>query len=232
MALGVVEVGGEHVPVLEADLEDLHVLDVRNGHEQPHRTLQQGRVCLRGLLRDWQVLPEEASEEERQVADEGLVVGGALGVGAGHVGVWRHHRRRLAPHAHAQRRRHLCEEHFKARVVRGTDFARERLVDGPNVERANLGQARKHVVPKSRQRQEVVHESLDERRLENVAERDPVEKLEQRLERADEQRLLRRMAQDVLAKLEDEREVGVERLLQLLCLCAGHLVARKVEHLF
>eukprot|EP00965_Chrysotila_dentata_P137348 4543211-Pleurochrysis_carterae.AAC.1 len=45
----------------------------------------------------------------------------------------------------------------------------------------HLGQARKHVVPKSRQRQEVVHESLDERRLENVAERDPVEKLEQRL---------------------------------------------------
>ena len=77
----------------------------------------------------------------------------------------------------------------------------ERLVDGPNVEGADLGEASEDVVAEGGLRQKLVHERLDELRLEDVAERDPVEELEQRLEGAHEQRHLRRVGHDVLAQL-------------------------------
>ena len=76
-------------------------------------------------------------------------------------------------------------------VVRRAELAGERLVDRADVERADLGEAGEHVVAEGLVGQELVHEVLDQRGLEDVAERDPVEELEQRLEGADEQRHLR-----------------------------------------
>eukprot|EP00962_Isochrysis_galbana_P016891 scaffold4841_cov121-Isochrysis_galbana.AAC.7 len=53
-------------------------------------------------------------------------------------------------------------------IVRSANLAIERLVDGPDVERANLGQTGQHIVPVRRRRQELVHERLDQLRLKNV----------------------------------------------------------------
>ncbi len=123
------------------------------------------------------------------------------------------------------------EEALEVRVVGRRDVAREALVDRADVERADLGEAREHVVAEGGLRQELVDERLDEARLEDVPERDPIEELEERLEGADEEGRLGRVGHDELAQLEDQREVVVERLLQLLRLRRGHLVAREVEDL-
>ena len=87
--------------------------------------------------------------------------------------------------------------------------------DGSDVEGADLGEAGEDVVTEGRLRQELVDEGLDELGLKDVPERDPVEELEQRLEGAHQQGLLDAVGHDVLAELEDQREVGVERLLEL-----------------
>ena len=96
---------------------------------------------------------------------------------------------------------HLGEEGLEVGVVRGAELAGERLVDRADVERADLGEAGEHVVAEGLVGQELVHEVLDQRGLEDVAERDPVEKLEQRLEGAHEKRRLCRVGHDVLAQL-------------------------------
>mmetsp|Transcript_27650 Transcript_27650/g.70460 ORF Transcript_27650/g.70460 Transcript_27650/m.70460 type:complete len:1163 (-) Transcript_27650:210-3698(-) len=231
LALGVVEVGREEVPVLEADFEDLLVLDLGDLDEQVHRRLQQRRVGRRGALGDREVLPEKAGEEEAEVLYERLVRVRAHRVRVRHVGVGQHHRRRRASDAYRDGRRDFGEESLEVAVVRRAHVAGERLVDGADVERADLGEAGEDVVAEGGLRQELVDERLDELSFKDVPERDPVEKLEQSLERADEQRGLRRVGHDVLAELEDERKVGVERLLQLLRLRRRHLVAREVEDL-
>ena len=66
-------------------------------------------------------------------------------------------------------------------IVSCRQLAGEVLVDGTDVERADLDEASEDVVPEGGLRQEGVHKRAHEGRLEDVAERDPVQELEQRL---------------------------------------------------
>lgn len=67
----VVELGCEQVPVFERDLEHLHVLHLRDAHEDAVR-LEEDCVQLL-LLHEGQVVLEEREEEEREVVDEVLI---------------------------------------------------------------------------------------------------------------------------------------------------------------
>jgi hypothetical protein len=66
-------------------------------------------------------------------------------------------------------------------IVSCRQLTGEVLVDGTDVERADLGEASEDVVPERGLRQEGVHKRAHEGRFEDVAERDPVQELEQRL---------------------------------------------------
>ena len=98
-----------------------------------------------------------------------------------HVHVGHDHRGGLPANADADGGGDFPKERLKMAVVGRGQLTREVLVDGANVERADLSEASEDIVPESRLRQESVHERAHEGRLENVAQRDPVEKLKQRL---------------------------------------------------
>ena len=93
------------------------------------------------------MLPEEAGEEEREVLYEGLILIGAHIEGLRHVCIGQDHRRRRPTNANRDGGCDLREEGLEVRVVCGANVAGERLVDGADVERADLGEASEDVVP-------------------------------------------------------------------------------------
>lgn len=114
----------------------------------------------------------------------------------------------------------LSEKSLKVAVIRGTNLAGERFV---YVKRPNFRETRKHVIPKRRLGKELVNQSLHQRslrfqrdnmgeatltraaggaHLEDVAQRYPVQELEQSLKRADQERLLDRVGHDVFTQLQ------------------------------
>ncbi len=100
-----------------------------------------------------------------------------------------------------------------------------------DVKATNLGQAFQGDVSKLGHRKEAVAEGVDDVRLEDVAQRDPVQKAQQRLQgRLDEARLIGRR-QDLRAQLKDGRELGAHGRLEVLNLGCRHLVGRVVEDL-
>ena len=68
-----VQIGGQTVPVLEADLEDLGLVHLRD-HDEVVQRLHEDLVQLRLLLDQLAVLLEEAAQEETQVLNEVLLV--------------------------------------------------------------------------------------------------------------------------------------------------------------
>lgn len=68
-------------------------------------------------------------------------------------------------------------------------------------------------------------------RLKDVAERNPVEETQKRLQRDEHERGLLRVVQDVLQELVDERKLLIEAILKLQDLGLRHLTAAKVEDL-
>lgn len=95
----------------------------------------------------------------------------------------------------------------------------------------NLCQALECHVPELGYLQEARAQRLDKRRLEDVAQRDPVAEAEKRLEGGLDQTRLCGGVQDLLAELEDLRELGAHGSLEVASLCGRHLVGRVVEHL-
>lgn len=79
----VVQVGDEFGPVLEADLEDLALLDLRDLDQVQMRV--QEYVAMARRLEDGDVGGEEVGEEEGEVQDELLIRVGRVLVGAGDV---------------------------------------------------------------------------------------------------------------------------------------------------
>lgn len=116
----VVQVGDELGPVLEADLEHLALLDLRDLDEVQVRVEED--VAVLGRLEDGDVRREEVGEEQGEVEDELLVGVGRRLVRAGDVGVGRDHLVD-ARHDHVEQDDELV------------------VVLGPDLEAANLGQA-------------------------------------------------------------------------------------------
>jgi hypothetical protein len=138
-----VQLADELSPVLEADLKDLALLNLRNLDEIKVRIEQKLLVLL--VLDELEVLAEEVREEESEVVDELLVGIGRLVVGAGDVcgrerprSAWRVADALAAGGARTCRRR----DHL---VDRGHDHLEEDdklgVVLWHDLEAANLGQA-------------------------------------------------------------------------------------------
>jgi len=98
-----------------------------------------------------------------------------------HVHVGHDHGRGRPANADADGGGDLPEERLEMAIVSCRQLTGEVLVDGTDVERADLGEASEDVVPEGGLRQEGVHKRAHEGRFEDVAERDPVQELEQRL---------------------------------------------------
>ena len=160
---------------------------------------------------------EKVAEEQGQVLDELLV----LGV-AGRIRVLQVHLDRDDVGDGAQR----LGEHLDQLLVVVGDLAGARRLQA-----ADLGQALEGDVPELRDREEATPQRVDQRRLEDVAEGDPVAETQQRLQRRVDEAGLGGRVEDLGAELEDLGELGAHGRLQVPRLRRRHLLGRVVEHL-
>jgi hypothetical protein len=77
-----------------------------------------------------------------------------------------------------------------------------------------------------------VQEHIDDVRLENVAQRDPIQEAKEALQSSFDERLLLRLLQHLRAEPEDVRKLATHGVLQLFRFRYGHLFCRKVEDFF
>ena len=100
-----------------------------------------------------------------------------------------------------------------------------------NVDGGDFGETLEGNVSKHGDGEEFVDESGDEFGFEDVAERNPVQKPQQRLQRRHRQGGIVRVIHHVLAKLENGGKLVAHAVFQMLRLGLGHLTRRKVKHL-
>mmetsp|Transcript_6409 Transcript_6409/g.9436 ORF Transcript_6409/g.9436 Transcript_6409/m.9436 type:complete len:313 (+) Transcript_6409:2524-3462(+) len=206
----VVEVLGEHVPGLEADAEYFRVINLGHAHKVKEAG-EEGLLALSGL-KDLEVSLDKAGEEEREALDEDAVLLGAVLKGRREVGLG-------------------CEYLTKAREEAGKELAEERVVLRLQIlQVANLSEALKRVVAEERLREELVQQHLNQRRLEDEAQRDPRQKPLQRLQRHAQQTGSLAVLQDELAQMVYRGELPVQTLLHAPHLLRHHLISREVEH--
>jgi len=77
-----------------------------------------------------------------------------------------------------------------------------------------------------------IQEHVDDVRLENVAQRDPIQEAKETLQGSFDERLLLRLLQDLRAQSENVRKLATHGVLQLFRFRNGHLFCRKVEDFF
>ena len=163
------------------------------------------------LLNESGVLLEVSAKEQRQVLDELLLRVHAVRVGLLDVGVHGQHALQLLH----RRREQGCEHFFIVGDAHGGD----------------LGQALERDITKHGDVEKLEDERRDQLRLEDVAQRDPVEEPQQGLQGGADQGGVLRVVHHELAKLEHFAELRAHGVFQVFRLGLGHLAAREVEDL-
>mmetsp|Transcript_2101 Transcript_2101/g.4796 ORF Transcript_2101/g.4796 Transcript_2101/m.4796 type:complete len:390 (+) Transcript_2101:2227-3396(+) len=207
----VVQVVGEEVPVLGADLENLVVLHLRDVHQVLQPLDEVPRELLG--LEDREVGLEDGGEEECEALHKLLPLVALLVVLLDRVGL--DDAREVGDEVGV----HLL--HFG--VVLGVHALR--------VDRRHLRQALQRVAPELRLREELVEEHVDEGSLERVVERDPEQEAQEALQRRLQRDHVLRVLHDKLAELVDELELLGEALLERLDLLRGELLERELKDL-
>mmetsp|Transcript_2464 Transcript_2464/g.8864 ORF Transcript_2464/g.8864 Transcript_2464/m.8864 type:complete len:326 (+) Transcript_2464:3359-4336(+) len=154
---------------------------------------------------------EEGGEEEGQILQEGLLIVGAVGVGLRQVGALGEHGAQLLHEV-------------------GVQLEEVLVVEGAHVEAPDLGEALQAHIAQHWGRDQL-EQRLHQRALEDVPQGDPAEEGVQRRQRGLHQLHALRARQHKLAELVDQRELRVERLLELRDLGLRHLPPGEVEHL-
>lgn len=77
-----------------------------------------------------------------------------------------------------------------------------------------------------------IQKKVDDGRLEDVAQRYPVEEPEQRLQSCPDERRLLCLLQDLRTEFEDFRELAAHLVLQIFDFRLSHLLRRVIEDLF
>lgn len=160
---------------------------------------------------------EEVAEKEGQVLDELLITGVTLRVCRFQV-------------------------HCQGDEVgdSGQDFSKHlhellvivvRLARAAGLQTSDLGQALEGHIPELRNLEKTSSQGIDQRCLENVSQRDPVTKPQQRLQGSLDKAREGRRVEDFLAEVENLRELVAHRRLEVARLGRGHLLGGVVKYL-
>lgn len=158
-----IQIGGQGVPVLEADLEYLHVLHLGDHNEIREGLLEPGRL----LLHEAAVLLQEDAQEHGQVLNKVLLVVRAVLVDVAHV--------------------HLRIDDLVNLLHRLREQLHERLAVVGHNKAGDFRQALERHIAKHGHGEELADQQVDELRLEDVAVRDPVHEAQQGVQRGGDQ---------------------------------------------
>mmetsp|Transcript_5554 Transcript_5554/g.18318 ORF Transcript_5554/g.18318 Transcript_5554/m.18318 type:complete len:446 (-) Transcript_5554:816-2153(-) len=208
--VALVQVAHQHVPVIETHLEHLGFVRVRDVQEVLH-THEQVLLVLGGGFQERDVVLEELRQKYREVLDVRLFVVAAVGVRLRDLHRSRKNGLQLRDDGDVQR--------HEVRVVLW--FHREA---------AYFAEALQRDVPELGIRRQL-QQSVKQAGFENVPQRDPRQKRVQGLQGFLNQLALLRVRQHELAQVVNQREIRVQRVLQLSDLRLRQFASREIENL-